>query len=207
MPALNLKNIIKKTFHSRVVITLLIFLGFCFWSFYSVYVLNQTTIYIENELLENIQVLTLSIACLVFFLPIVRQKRNDKLFLLFFAFLCLGSVLREVDIEDLNVPNFLILIGSDAGRNIILATGSFAIFSCSLFNVTHYKKVLINFFLSRCGILIVTAGLLLCIGDFFEKVSLIQHRMFYEEMFELSGYVLILSVAFIYTKNRTTGQT
>jgi hypothetical protein len=198
---------LKKIFYSKVVINLLIFLGFCFWSFYSVYVLNQTTTYIENGLLENIQVLTLSIACLVFFLPIVRQKRNDKLFLLFFAFLCLGCVLREVDIEDLNVPNFLILTGSGAGRNIILATGFFAIFSCSIFNVTHYKKVLRSFFLSKCGILIVTAGILLCIGDFFEKVSLIQNRTFYEEMFELSGYILILSVAFIYSKNRTTGHT
>ena len=199
MPALNLKNMIEKYFHSKVVITMLIFLGFSFWSFFSVYMLNQTTIYAENGLIENIQVLTLSIACLFFFLPIVRQKRNDKLFLLFFAFLCLACVLREVDIEDLNVPNFLIVIGSGAGRNIILATGFFAIFSYSLSNVTHYKKVLRSF-LSRCGIVIVTAGILLFIGDFFEKVSLIQHRMFYEEMFELSGYVLILLVAFIYSK-------
>jgi len=190
---------IEKHFCSRVVITLLIFLGVIFWSFYSVYVFNQTTIYAENGLLENVQVLTLSIAGLFFFLPIVRQKRNDKLFLLFFAFLCLAFVLREVDIEDLNVPNFLIVIGSGAGRNIILATGFFAIFSCSLFNLTHYKKVLRNF-LSRCGVLIVTAGILLCIGDFFEKVSSIQHNMFYEEMFELLGYVLILLVAFIYFK-------
>ena len=47
---------IEKYFHSKVVITMLIFLGFSFWSFFSVYMLNQTTIYAENGLIENIQV-------------------------------------------------------------------------------------------------------------------------------------------------------
>jgi len=197
-------NITKKSFSSYSTITILIFLGLTCWSSYSVYVLNQPSIYAENGPLENIQVFTLSLACLVFFLPAVCQERNDKLFQLFLSLLCLSFVLREVDIEDLNVPNILISIGSGTGRNVLLIIGFIAIFSSMLFNLTHQKKVLKRYVLSKGGLLLVTAGILLCIGSLFEEMTLVAHHAFFEEMSELTGYVIILLVAFIWSKNSLT---
>jgi len=138
---------------------------------------------------------------LSFFLPVVYQTRTDKLILLFFAFLCLNFILREVDIEDLNIPNPLKLIGSGIGRNVIFAAGYIAMFSCAMFNITHYKNTLKCFLVSRGGALIITAGILLYISYFIENANLMRHQVFLEEVSELSGYVLILLAAFTYSKN------
>ena len=182
----------------------MIFLGLIFWSSYSVYVLNKTSIYAENGLLENIQVFTIAIACLVLFLPVVYQKRTDKLILLFFSFLCLSFVLREVDVEDLNIPSVLKYIGSGIGRNVLLAAGFVTMFSYAMFNITHYKNVLSSFLVSKEGAWIITAGILLCIGEFFENMNYVSHHVLLEELSELSGYVLILLVSFTYSRNSTT---
>ena len=197
-------KITKESFSSRIAITILFFLGLTFWTIYSVYFLNQKFIYAENGPLENTQVLTLSIASLVFLLSVLCQERKDKLFQLFFSLLCLSFVLREVDVEDLNVPNILVSIGSGNGRNVMLTIGFVAIFFCISLNIVHYKKVLKFYILSKEGFLIVAAGILLCVGTLFEEMSWVAHHTFIEEILELSGYVIILLVAFLWSKNGLT---
>lgn len=181
----------------------MIYLGLVFWSGYSVYVLNNTSIYVENGILENIQVFTITVAGLLLFLPVINQKRTDKLVLLFFAFLCLSFVLREVDVEDLSIPDVLKSVGSGAGRNVILAAGFITIFSFAMFNVTHYKNVVRSFFASQKGAWILMAGILICFGEVFESMKYVPHHVLLEELSELSGYVLILLVAFTYSKKST----
>jgi len=44
--------IINKLIGARIIITIVIFIGLLWWAGYSVYVLNQTFIYVENGLLE-----------------------------------------------------------------------------------------------------------------------------------------------------------
>ena len=179
----------------------MIFLGLLYYVGYSVYVLNQTSIYAENRLLENAQVFTLALAGFVFFRPIAYQKRTDKLLLLFFAFLCLSFILREVDVEDLNIPIILIYIGSGIGRNVLVVAGFISILFCAIYNITHYKTVLRDFLLSIEGVLIIIAGILLFVGEYFEDAHSLSHNVFLEEATELLSYVLILLVAFTYSKN------
>ena len=166
----------------------MIYLGLVLWSGYSVYVLNNTSIYVENGILENIQVFTITIAGLLLFLPVINQKRTDKLVLLFFAFLCLSFVLREVDVEDLSIPDVLKSVGSGAGRNVILAAGFITMFSFAIFNVMHYKNVLRSFFASQKGAWILMAGILICFGEVFESMKYVPHHVLLEELSELSGY-------------------
>ena len=199
-----IKIILEKLIRARAIITIVIFLGLLFWSSYSVYVLNKTSIYVENGLLENIQVFTISIACFVLFLPVVYQNRTDKLILLFLSFLCLSFALREVDVDDLNIPSVLKFIGSGIGRNALIAAGFITMFSCFMFNIKHYKNLLSSFLVSKEGALIITAGILLCIGEGFENMSSVPHHVLFEELSELSGYVLFLLGAFTYSKNGTT---
>ncbi len=199
-----IKIILEKLIRARAIITIVIFLGLLFWSSYSVYVLNNTSIYVENGFLENIQVFTISIACFVLFLPVVYQNRTDKLILLFLSFLCLSFALREVDVEDLNIPSVLKFIGSGTGRNALIAAGFITMFSYLIFNIKHYKNLLSSFLASKEGALIITAGILLCIGEGFENMSSVPHHVLFEELSELSGYVLFLLGAFTYSKNGTT---
>ena len=187
---------IKNITQLRIYIALFVFAGLVFWSVYAVFVLNQTTIYKENGLLENAQVLILSFACLTFLLSAVHRQRNDKLLFLFFALICLSCVLRELDVEDLNVPDFLIFIGSGIGRNVILTIGFMAIFIYAAFNFAHYKEISRKFLYSKNCLLIIGAVIFLCIGSLFEKLSTVPHHVFYEEILELAGFLLVLLMAF-----------
>jgi membrane-associated PAP2 superfamily phosphatase len=193
---------IKDYINARNIMIIMIFLGLLYYVGYSVYVLNQTSIYAENRFLENAQVFILALAGLIFSLPIAYQKRTDKLLLLFFAFLCLSFILREVDVEELNIPNILIYIGSGIGRNVLVVAGFVSILSCAIYNITHYKTVLRNFLLSIDGVLIIIAGVLLFVGEYFEDAHSLSHNVFLEEATELLSYVLILLVAFTYAKDR-----
>ena len=186
----------------RIYITIALFTGVFFWLGYSVYILDQSDIYAENGVLENIQVFTLLAACITFFLPVIYQKREDKLILVFFALLCLAFILREVDVEKLDIPSILIFMGSGIGRNILLAFGFITIIIYAVLNNTYYQNLVKVFILSKEGILLIIAGLLLGIGDYFEHAKLLHHHVFIEEMFELSGYTVILLTALMFSKNK-----
>ena len=187
---------------TRVFVVMIIFIGvLCYFS-YSVYFLNQLSIYAENGWLENTQVVTLILSCITFLFPVISQKREDKLILVFFSFLCFSFVLREVDVENLDIINSLKFIGHGVGRNIMLSVGFIAIGIYVMLNYKYYKKLAKEFIISLMGRVIIIAGFLLCISYFFEHHSSILHHVFLEEAFELSGYVLILIVALIFSKNK-----
>lgn len=195
-----MEMMIKEYINVRNMMIIMTFLGLLCYVGYSVYVLNQASIYAENRFLENTQVFILVLAGFIFYLPTVHQKRTDKLLLLFFAFLCLSFILREVDVEELNIPNILKYIGSGIGRNVLVVAGFVSILSCAIYNIAHYKTVLRDFLLSIDGVLIITAGILLFVGEYFEDAHSLSHNVFLEEASELLSYVLILLVAFTYTK-------
>ncbi|MFT5082702.1 MAG: hypothetical protein ACI9Y1_000732 [Lentisphaeria bacterium] len=159
-------------------------------------------IYAENGLLENIQVLTLTVASIGFIVPTFHNERSDKLITLFFAFLCFSFVLRELDVEKLNVPDILIFFGSGTGRNVMLASGFLAIALYAARNVAYYKTLALDLVFSERGIMLSLAACLLYSGQYFEDLETLQHHVLFEELCELSAYAAILIVAHSY-KNRT----
>jgi len=166
-------------------------LGFSLLATYLV--LNgKNHIYAENGLIENIQVVILIIAYIVYLLTAALEKRSERLILIFCALLCYSFILREVDVERLNIPYILISIGSGVGRNVTIFIAFAAIAYVALRNYSCYKKVAIRFIKTNSGYFLMAGGVFLFIGDFFEKHNLISHHIFFEEMFELSAYVLIL---------------
>ena len=186
----------------KIFVVTIMFIGaLCYFS-YAVYALDQVSIYAENGWLENTQAAILTLSCAVFLLPVFSQKRGDKLVLIFFSFLCFSFVLREIDVEDLDVINFLKFMGHGTGRNIMLIIGFVAMGVYALFNYKYYKKLAKEFMVSLMARLIMAAAVLLFIGDFFEHRNVISHHVFLEEISELSGYVLILMAALIFSKRR-----
>lgn len=164
------------------------------WSFCSVMLFNDPSVYGENNLLENTQVLTLLLTLILFTLPILDRFRNDRLLSIFFSFLALGFILRELDVEKFDLPSIMITLGSGEGRNIILAIGVLSTLAYALFKFRYYLDLAICFIRGRTGFATLAAGLFLVIGDIFENFQ-IQHHILYEESFELVGYSVLLMAA------------
>lgn len=182
------------------------FLCFSLWSLYSVFLLDNTLLYQENGLLENIQVLLLVVTFLTFLLPALYQQRNDKLILLFFALLSFNFILREVDVEEFELPNILILLGSGIGRKILLAIGFIGIIFYALLNAKYYANLSICLLKSSTGILLFLSAVFLFLGGFFEEGKF-QHHTYFEELSELVGYVLFfLSSLILLDKSLDEGE-
>jgi hypothetical protein len=176
-------------------------LGFAIWATYSVFALGRIQIYAENGPIEFIQSCLLALACAIYLVTLLVQKRPDKLILLSCSLLCYGFVVRELDVETFDLPRVLILIGSGVGRNTTLTTAIVAIgLYAVLFDFTYYRKAAAAFARSRPGILLMTAGLFLVIADLIEKSKPMAHHAFAEEMVELFAYVLILLSSIIATR-------
>lgn len=151
-------------------------------------------VYDENSLLENTQAVTLFFAFLMFLAPVVNSARRDRLLAAFFGMLALGFILRELDVERLNVPEFLILIGSGDGRNLLLAMGFLFILVIALFNSRYYINLASCFLRARVGVTAMLAGIFLVLGDMFEDIH-VAHNMLFEESLELVGYAFFMAAA------------
>jgi hypothetical protein len=175
-------------------LALVLIVGVIFWSLFSGVWLENSSVFKENGLLENTQAFTLTITLFFFLAPIFNRSRSDRLLAVFFSFLTLGFILRELDIETFDLPNILILLGSGQGRNLVLAVCILSTLGCALFKFRYYLDLSICFVRSRTGFAVLSAGIFCWVGDFFENVQ-IPHNVLYEESLELVGYSLFLLAA------------
>jgi hypothetical protein len=174
-----------------IFITTGLWLAFTLWTTFLV-MGNNTQIYAENGLLENIQACILVIAFAVYLVNAAIEKRPGKLIPLFFSLLCYSFLLRELNIETFDIPYPLQFIGSGSGRDISLAIAFFAVFFYAATNYSFYRKAVISHLKTRAGWLLIVAGVLLVVGASFEDYHSITHHIFIEEKLELFAYILIL---------------
>jgi hypothetical protein len=175
-------------------VTQALILAIVLWSFYAVMLLDDPSAYAENNLLESTQALTLALALVFFLVPVFDSVRNDRLIAVFMSLLSLGFILRELDVEQFDLPNILILLGSGKGRNLLLGTGLLLTLATALFKFRYYLSLSRCFFRHGAGIATLFAGLFLVIGDMFEKID-IPYHVLYEESLELVGYAILLLAA------------
>jgi hypothetical protein len=168
-------------------------LGFTLWASYLVFYAAQADIYAENRMVENIQACLLASAGILYLATAILEKRSDTLIIVFCSLLCFSFFLRELDVEDFDIPHALILIGSGVGRNAVLGMAFAAILIYAILKFSYYKVAAVVFVKSKPGWLLITGGVFLLIGLLFEeKKGLLYHDVFIEEMCEIFGYVLIL---------------
>ncbi len=175
-------------------VTQVFILAIVLWSFYAVMLLDDPSVYAENNLLESTQALTLALAWVFFLVPVFDSVRNDRLIAVFLSLLSLGFILRELDVEQFDLPNLLILLGSGKGRNLLLGTGLLLTLVTALFKFRYYLSLSRCFFRHGAGIATLFAGLFLVVGDIFEKID-IPYHVLYEESLELVGYAILLLAA------------
>ena len=77
----------------------------------------------ENGILENTQVALLLLSGIIFAVQSFAVVRKVRYILWMGAWFCLSIILRELDVEDLAVPQWVVWIGSGTGRNLIMAAG------------------------------------------------------------------------------------
>ena len=127
------------------ILALVWIVGVIFWSLFSGVWLENTSVFSENGLLENVQALTLIITLFFFLAPTFNRFRSDRLLGVFFCFLTLSFILRELDIETFDLPNILILMGSGQGRNLLLAVGILSTIGFALFKFRYYLDLSVCF--------------------------------------------------------------
>lgn len=187
----------EKRFDEKNVASALLgaWIGFSALACYLLFVEGNTHVYAENGIIETLQAVLLALACILFLASAVWEKGSGRLVILFCSLLCYGFVLREVDVETFDIPDLFILLGSGAGRNASLALGLILLCLCALFaGFREQFRQGLAFARSRSGLLLLAGIGFLLLGDVFEKEVLgsFRHHVFYEEMSELLGDMMIL---------------
>ena len=175
-----------------------------FWSGYSVYIRQDFSVFDENNILENLQALILLAVIAVYIMPIFQGHRTDKLLCLFFVWLAVVFFLREVDVDRLNVHAFLHQWGAGSGRNLLLGLGLACMVVLALMKLRFYFTLAKSFVSNAAGIMAMKAGALLLVGDLCEKLTF-THNIFYEEIFELIAYGVLLRAGSLLVQNEVSG--
>jgi len=147
----------------------------------------------ENGVLENTQVELLLLSGLVFAVQSFSVERNLRCILWMGAWFCLSCILRELDIEKLAVPQWVIWIGSGMGRNLIMGFGWITLCVLAIKSYPELKGSFGKIVRSRTAILVFIAGTMLLLGSLFDHALIMAERgKLWEEAFETLGYFLLL---------------
>ena len=162
----------------------------------AVYHYDLTSVYAENGLLEQSQVALLLLSGVMLLLASRKRGSPARLIPLFCALLCLGFILREIDVERTQSPAWVKWIGAGVGRDLLLTTALLAVLTYALRHLRYYWQASWQFLRSLPARLFLLGGSLLVIGDLSESLDdVIKHSKFFEESIELYGYAMIALAA------------
>lgn len=151
--------------------------------------------------MENFQVFLIFIAGLTCVQAVFYVEKCLRLFPMAGALLSLSFILRELDVEKLDVPQIIaLLFGHGYGRNTLLIGLWLVVVYCFVKHHRHYKRIALALLSQRSGVLAITGGLMLVLGSLFDdRVFNVDLYQFYEELSEMNGYFLLLLSSFYLT--------
>ncbi len=155
---------------------------------------NSSWVYTESGAIEMSQtvLLVLTFLCFVYAF-FANPHSNERMITLFFAVLTWVFLLREVDFERLGLPEFMVLLLYGKGRAITVIVGFAIAFIGAATRFKNYVEKSKSFMLSSRGVLTVMTGVFLVIGSFFEHNFRSANSEFFEEGFELLGYLCFIT--------------
>jgi len=162
-----------------------------------IYLSKNFEIYAEGQFVESISAFCyLFAAILTFFRSFHRKGLEQKLTWLF-SLTSLLFFVRELDLEDHNIPNVLISMGTGAGRDVLFVTLYLVLIgSVLLLPGCRQALNLATFFKSEV-IAVLTVGVwLLGFGSLFERFD----QMATEEVLEMNGALLFLLAAILHER-------
>jgi len=161
---------------------------------YMVMGLGMASIYTENSWVENAQVAILCIACAIFFIDAQGLSGRHKTLCYFFSMLCFAFMFREVDFDRIDgMPDFIVFMLAGKGRTFFFII-LLALLALMLRDIKIYWASLTQYL--RCSVVVYIgiAALMLIIFStaFDKKLIVIEHRIFFEELSEMTAYYFIL---------------
>jgi len=128
------------------------------------------------------------------------RVREDTIISIVLSIALFGILLREIDIEDFNVPMWVVAIGSGDGRTLLLSIMLAPVLLFMIVKYQQYYDLVKKYFLSQVGLSLVLTFCLLLIGSMFEHEYLLS-RTLIEESFELIAYGLLFRAVFIMSQS------
>lgn len=144
----------------------------------------------EGAFVENVTAFALLFSAILLLFQSFRKKGIELCLNQFFATTCLLLFLRELDVEDLNVPDLLVLLGSGTGRDVLFV-GLYLLIIGLIF--LKERSQLSAEFVGSCVKSPVTVAVLsgcacFLAGMIFEGKDMV----FGEEMMEMNGAFLVM---------------
>ena len=163
---------------------------------------HAESLYRENSWVENMQVGFLAIGCLLYFVSAMRLNGDHRIVCLFFSMLSFIFMFREVDVDKLDVPRVVIFMLAEQGRAFFFLILLGLLFY-ELRKFSYYWRNRRYYLSSSIFIFIATAALLLIIFStaFDQKLIRVEHRIFYEELSEMTAYLMMLGAALFSRKD------
>lgn len=152
----------------------------------------------ENGFTENLQAFYCALASAVFLAVFFNTPRlsHFRFFTLVFSALSFAFILRELDIEDFDLPQWAIVIGSGTGRNLLYVAMFMPLLIRLLLNFSRYFSCSIELLKTNAGIFVLSAGLLLISSGVIESTTFELHIII-EELLELGAYMSLLQGALL----------
>jgi len=147
-------------------------------------------------LLESAQVCLLLLSLIITIYIALDRVREDKIISVVLSIALFGILLREIDIEDFNIPMWVIAIGSGSGRTLLLSLMLAPVLLFMIMKHHEYYGLVKKYFMSQVGLSFILSFCLLLLGSFFEHEYLLS-RTLIEESFELIAYGLFFRGVFI----------
>lgn len=177
---------------TKIVILLVFIVCFDMLLAYMVIGLGMADLCKENGLLENIQAGLLAVTVCVFLVQPLLSTCYHRIFSWAGAFLCFAFFLRELEVEDFDLPAIVIMMGSGVGRNVLLASLGVALVVYCVVRFQTIKVFLPRYFFEKASLLFLAGLVFLVLGGLFDKKIIhVVHYQFFEEILEVTGYYLL----------------
>ena len=158
----------------------------------------------EDGIVESIQSFFIAFAMILFaYHALMIKEIEAKLASFGLALLSLTFLLRELDVEKLDIPSFFIILGSGVGRNLLLGVLWIILLVLTLKYKIVEKKKVVAFLFSTYGQLLMFSALMLVLGAMMDKnIFSLQNltTRFYEELLELLGYCYLFFASILRIK-------
>lgn len=159
---------------------------------------NHVSLLEEGGIVENITAFSVLFSGTLLFFDSLNKCGIERRITQIFSTTCLVIFLREVDVEDLDLPHLLIFAGSGIGRNIIFCSIYFILLS--IISLKFRSIISVKFFTSiiksPISIMVLAGCALFMMGAIFEEF----HNELGEEIMEMNGGMLIMLAALIHLK-------
>ena len=164
---------------------------------YFVIVEGIDELYRENSWAENLQVVFLAIACVIFARSAFLSGGRERILCSFFAMICFAFIFREIDFDKIDgMPSMIVFMLAGKGRGfffaIILVLMGFILADLKYY-LRHFKRYVLS---APVLYLCILAPSMLVFSHLFDrKIWLLEHRVFFEELAEMTAYCFMLCSA------------